>query len=106
MAERRPTRANRQACPVPLQRLRAEAPRRFGIEHFRPGQREALEAIFGGRDVLAFLPTGAGKSLCYQLPALFLPGIVVVVSPLIALMRDQEGKQKTRRLQWSESTPR
>jgi ATP-dependent DNA helicase RecQ len=51
-----------------------------------------LEAIFASRDVLALMPTGAGKSLCYQLPSLFLPGLVVVVSPLIALMRDQQEK--------------
>ena len=77
---------------VPWNALRREAKERFGISHFRPGQREALEAVFEGRDVLALMPTGAGKSLCYQLPALFLPSPVVVVSPLIALMRDQQEK--------------
>jgi ATP-dependent DNA helicase RecQ len=69
--------------------LAAEAQQRFGITHFRPGQRELIEAALGGKDALGILPTGAGKSLCYQLPALFLPGLVVVVSPLIALMKDQ-----------------
>jgi len=69
--------------------LAAEARERFGITQFRPGQRELIEAVLGGTDALGILPTGAGKSLCYQLPALFLPGVVVVVSPLIALMKDQ-----------------
>ena len=69
-----------------------EARERFGIQRLRPGQREVLEAVFAGRDVLAIMPTGGGKSLTYQLPALFLPRPVVVVSPLIALMQDQEQK--------------
>ncbi|HXH27964.1 MAG TPA: DEAD/DEAH box helicase, partial [Candidatus Polarisedimenticolia bacterium] len=62
---------------------------RFGLETFRPGQRQAAEAVFHGRDLVAVMPTGAGKSLCFQLPALLLPGTTVVVSPLIALMKDQ-----------------
>lgn len=62
---------------------------RFGHERFRPGQREAIEAALAGRDVLAVLPTGSGKSLIYQLAAEMLPGATVVVSPLIALMADQ-----------------
>ncbi|MEO1687436.1 MAG: RecQ family ATP-dependent DNA helicase, partial [Pseudomonadota bacterium] len=61
----------------------------FGFDAFRPGQAEIVEAILGGRDVLAIMPTGGGKSLCYQLPALALPGVTLVISPLIALMRDQ-----------------
>ena len=61
----------------------------FGAEGFRPGQREAVETVLAGRDLLALFPTGAGKSLCYQLPALMLPGFTLVVSPLIALMQDQ-----------------
>lgn len=69
--------------------VRAEAARRFGIRHFRPGQREIIEHVLAGRDCLGILPTAAGKSLCYQLPALFLDGVVVVVSPLISLMQDQ-----------------
>lgn len=75
--------------PVDWTLLRAEAQRRFGVQDFRPGQRELIETVLAGRDVLGILPTGAGKSLCYQLPALVLPGAVVVVSPLIALMQDQ-----------------
>jgi len=61
----------------------------FGYDSFRPGQREIVEAGLRGRDRLAILPTGAGKSLCFQLPALLMPGLTVVVSPLIALMQDQ-----------------
>lgn len=75
---------------VPWPQLRREAEKRFGIKHFRPGQREILEAVLTGSSVLGLMPTGAGKSLCYQLPALFLPGPVVVVSPLISLMQDQQ----------------
>ena len=62
---------------------------RFGLATFRPGQREAVEAALEGRDSLVVMPTGGGKSLCYQLPALAGQGLVVVVSPLIALMSDQ-----------------
>jgi ATP-dependent DNA helicase RecQ len=62
---------------------------RFGLEGFRPGQREAVQAALDGRDSLVVMPTGGGKSLCYQLPALAEIGLVVVVSPLIALMADQ-----------------
>ncbi len=61
----------------------------FGFDGFRPGQDDIISAILEGRDVLAIMPTGAGKSLCYQLPALIGNGLTVVVSPLIALMRDQ-----------------
>lgn len=62
---------------------------RFGHDAFRPGQREVMEKLLAGRSTLAVFPTGAGKSLCYQLPALLLDGLTVVVSPLIALMKDQ-----------------
>src|SRR5580692_6774762 len=61
----------------------------FGYGEFRPLQREIIETSLAGRDVLALLPTGGGKSLCFQLPALARPGLTVVVSPLIALMKDQ-----------------
>ena len=61
----------------------------FGLTAFRTGQREAVTAVLEGRDLVAVMPTGAGKSLCFQLPALLLDGVSVVVSPLIALMKDQ-----------------
>src|ERR1700704_2433756 len=61
----------------------------FGFGEFRPGQEEVVRAVLAGEDVLAVMPTGSGKSLCYQLPAIARPGLTLVVSPLIALMRDQ-----------------
>src|SRR6202140_1966134 len=61
----------------------------FGFDAFRPGQADIVTAILDGRDVLAVMPTGSGKSLCYQLPALLRDGLTIVVSPLIALMRNQ-----------------
>ncbi|XDA98515.1 DNA helicase RecQ [Sulfitobacter sp. LCG007] len=61
----------------------------FGFDGFRPGQQEIVEAVAAGEDVLAIMPTGGGKSLCFQLPALMRSGVMVVISPLIALMRDQ-----------------
>ena len=61
----------------------------FGYSEFRSGQSELIEQILNGRPVVAVMPTGAGKSLCYQLPALMLEGLTLVVSPLISLMKDQ-----------------
>ncbi|MEM6414449.1 MAG: DNA helicase RecQ [Pseudomonadota bacterium] len=61
----------------------------FGFDEFRPGQEEIVEAALAGKDVFAVMPTGAGKSLCYQLPAIMQPGLTIVVSPLIALMENQ-----------------
>ena len=63
--------------------------RYFGYDTFRTGQEELVNALLGGRDVLGIMPTGAGKSLCYQVPALMLQGITFVISPLVSLMRDQ-----------------
>ena len=63
--------------------------RHFGWDAFRPGQRPVVEALLAGQDCLAVLPTGGGKSLCYQLPALVREGLVLVISPLVALMQDQ-----------------
>ncbi|MEO1789292.1 MAG: RecQ family ATP-dependent DNA helicase, partial [Pseudomonadota bacterium] len=61
----------------------------FGFDDFRPGQGEVVDAVLAGRNTLAIMPTGGGKSLCFQLPALCREGVTVVISPLIALMRDQ-----------------
>ena len=72
-----------------LQAARKTLEEVFGYQSFRPGQERVVSAILSGRDVMAVMPTGAGKSLCYQIPALVLPGITLVVSPLISLMRDQ-----------------
>ena len=69
--------------------LEVELLRLFGHEQFRPGQDEVVRALLAGRSALAVFPTGGGKSLCYQLPALLLDGLTLVVSPLIALMKDQ-----------------
>ena len=75
-----------------MQAARAALSRVFGFSDFRPGQEEILAAILAGRNVLAVMPTGAGKSLLFQLPAIVRPGLTIVVSPLIALMRDQVGQ--------------
>jgi ATP-dependent DNA helicase RecQ len=72
--------------------LQATLKDRFGLRSFRTGQKEAIDMVLAGRDGLVIMPTGAGKSLVYQLPALLLPGLTVVVSPLIALMKDQTDK--------------
>lgn len=77
-----------QPIPPP-EEVAAALKRHFGFESFRTPQDEVIGAILEGRDVLAIMPTGRGKSLCYQLPALLLPGVTLVVSPLIALMKDQ-----------------
>ncbi|MBW2279379.1 MAG: ATP-dependent DNA helicase RecQ [Deltaproteobacteria bacterium] len=63
--------------------------REFGMKHFRPGQEAVIRSVLDGKDTMAIMPTGGGKSLTYQLPSLLLPGLTVVVSPLIALIRDQ-----------------
>src|SRR5512135_3208353 len=69
--------------------LRATLKKIFGFDSFRPLQEEIIHDALAGKDVFALLPTGGGKSLCFQLPAMARPGLTVVVSPLIALMKDQ-----------------
>jgi ATP-dependent DNA helicase RecQ len=73
-------------------RIERLARARFGVARFRPGQREIIARVLEGQDTLGIMPTGSGKSLCFQLPALLLPKTTVVVSPLIALMEDQQRK--------------
>lgn len=82
--------------PVSEIDLDAALKKHFGYPHFRPGQRDALTKVLSGRDTLVVMPTGAGKSLVYQLAALLRPGVAVVISPLIALMKDQVDGMKRR----------
>ncbi len=72
-----------------IQILHAKLKENFGFEKFRPNQEDIINCILSGQDTLAIMPTGGGKSICFQLPALVLPGITIVISPLIALMKDQ-----------------
>lgn len=77
-----------QSMPT-LEQARSSLREHFGYDDFRPGQDRVIEAVLAGRDVLAVMPTGAGKSVCYQVPATLLGGLTIVVSPLISLMADQ-----------------
>src|SRR5512142_2693950 len=75
--------------PHSLDQARSALRTHFGYPDFRPGQERAIESVLAGKDTLVVLPTGGGKSLCYQVPALMLPKLTVVISPLISLMKDQ-----------------
>lgn len=78
--------------------LTKQLSQQFGFSAFRPGQREVIDAVLSRRDAMAVMPTGQGKSLCYQLPATILPGLTLVISPLIALMQDQVNSLKARNI--------
>src|SRR5665647_1909702 len=81
-----------------LEQARIALKAAFGYDQFRPGQEAAIESVLAGHDTLVVLPTGGGKSVCYQIPALVLPGLKVVVSPLISLMKDQVDALEARNL--------
>ena len=78
-----------QSVMTPTPEKYLEHLQRFGIDSFRPGQLDVIQAVMDGEDCLCIMPTGGGKSLCYQLPAIVRDGVTLVVSPLIALMKDQ-----------------
>src|SRR6478672_7132973 len=81
--------ASRMTTTTTIEQARAALKQHFGYPAFRPGQEAAVESVLASRDTLVVLPTGGGKSLCYQVPALILPKLPVVLSPLISLMKDQ-----------------
>lgn len=86
------TRASRSSGKTSSTDARRLLKRVFGLDAFRPGQQEIIGAVLAGRDTLGIMPTGAGKSLCYQIPALLLHSTTLVISPLISLMKDQTDK--------------
>src|SRR4051794_40760898 len=83
-----------QAARVDWRELKQVVREHFGFRRFRPGQERAVQAAMQGRDTIVIMPTGSGKSLCFQLPALALEGTTIVVSPLIVLMKDQTDSLK------------
>src|ERR671921_368519 len=82
----------KRSAPPARERALAILRERFGHSDFHRGQWEPMSAVLEGRDAVVVMPTGSGKSLIYQLPSLMLPGLTIVVSPLIALMKDQQDK--------------
>ncbi|MEE8561166.1 MAG: DEAD/DEAH box helicase, partial [Gemmatimonadota bacterium] len=84
-------------CPD-LSRATAALRRHYGFRAFRPAQARVVRAVLAGGDVLAVLPTGSGKSICFQVPALLASGLTVVVSPLISLMQDQVSGARRRNI--------
>ena len=87
----------RMSLPLPfLEDAQQGLVRHFGLQQFRPGQGEVISAVLGGRNAVVVMPTGAGKSLCFQLPATLLDGLTLVISPLIALMQDQVDQLRQR----------
>ena len=81
--------ANMTPCTPSMDAAREALSTYFGYEAFRQGQEVLIGAVLSGRDALGIMPTGAGKSLCYQIPGIVLPGLALVVSPLVSLMKDQ-----------------
>lgn len=85
----------RKRREILIESLKEQLKKSFNLNDFRAGQFDIMNAVINGKDAMAVLPTGGGKSLCYQLPAVYLNKLVIVVSPLIALMKDQvESLQK------------
>ena len=74
---------------VPIEQARLALEMHFGYKDFRPGQQGVVQALLAGRDALAVMPTGAGKSVCYQIPGVVMSGLALVISPLVSLMGDQ-----------------
>jgi ATP-dependent DNA helicase RecQ len=91
--------AKKKSASPPVSGLRRSLRSTFGFDQLRPGQAEVIRSVMDGKDTLAVMPTGAGKSLCYQLPALHLEGTTIIVSPLISLMKDQVDKLQERGLE-------
>ena len=87
-----PETAGKTPAKTPAKKIQRLLRSVFGVERLRVGQQDVIDSVLAGRDTLAIMPTGSGKSLCYQIPASLLPGPTVVVSPLISLMKDQQEK--------------